>query len=142
MIGHIESIDPDAQTGVIKSEAAVYPFLMDDWTADVAPEAGDDVRFELDDGKAVRINLAGAFLEKPKAAKYRLLAAFMALLLGWTGLHRFYLGYYRIGFIQIILTVILFYSGFIVFIPQWGFVEALLLFSGKFDADAKGRPLK
>ena len=142
MIGHIESFDPETQTGVIKSDGAVYQFLIDDWSADVTPEAGDDVRFELDNDKAVRINLAGAFLEKPKAVKYRLLAAFMALLLGWTGLHRFYLGYYRIGFIQIILTVILFYSGFIVFIPQWGLIEALLLFSGNFDKDAKGRPLK
>jgi TM2 domain-containing membrane protein YozV len=142
MIGHIENFDPETQTGVIKSEDALYQFHLDDWSADVPPEAGDDIRFELDKGNAVQINLAGAFLEKPKAVKYRLLAAFMALLLGWTGLHRFYLGYYRIGFIQIILTAILFYAGFIVFIPQWGLVEALLLFSGRFDTDAKGRPLK
>lgn len=142
MIGHIESFDPDIRAGVIKCEGAFYQFHIDDWAADVPPEAGDDVRFELDDGKAVQVNLVGAFLEKPKAVKYRFLAAFMSLLFGWAGLNRFYLGYYRIGFIQIILTVILFYSGFIVFVPQWGFVEAILLFSGKFDKDAKGRPLK
>ncbi|MGR8980492.1 MAG: NINE protein [Gammaproteobacteria bacterium] len=142
MIGQIESFDPETRTGIIKSEEALYPFLLDDWAADVPPESGDDVRFEAEDGNAIQVNLVGAFLEKPKAVKYRLLAAFMALLLGWTGLHRFYLGYYRIGFIQLFLTVILFYAGFIVFIPQWGFVEALLLFSGKFDTDAKGRPLK
>jgi TM2 domain-containing membrane protein YozV len=142
MIGHIESFDLDSQTGVIKSEDKLFEFHIDDWAADVPPDVGDDIRFDLKDGKTSNVNLLGVSLEKPKAVKYKYLAAVMALLFGWAGLHRFYLGYYRIGFIQIVLTAILLRAGFIVFVPQWGFVEALLLFSGKFDKDAKGRPLK
>lgn len=142
MIGHIETYDPDKQTGVIKSEDKFFEFNMDNWVADVLPDVGDDVRFDLEDGIVSKVNLVGAYLEKPQAVKFKYLAAVMALLFGWAGLHRFYLGYYRIGFIQIVLTAILLRAGFIVFVPQWGFVEALLLFSGKFDKDAKGRPLK
>ena len=35
MIGHIESYDPDSQTGVIKSEEKSYTFHFDDWVAQV-----------------------------------------------------------------------------------------------------------
>jgi TM2 domain-containing membrane protein YozV len=142
MIGHIESYDPEQQAGVIKSGEESYSFRIDSWVADVPPDTGDDVTFELEDGNASRISLVGAYLEKPKAVKYKYLAGVFSLLFGWAGLSRFYLGDYRIGFVQIILTAILLRSGFIVFVPQWGFVEAILLFSGKIDKDAKGRPLK
>jgi TM2 domain-containing membrane protein YozV len=142
MIGHIESYDADRQTGVIKSEGKFFEFHIDNWIADVPPDVGDDVRFELEGDQVSQVNLVGSYLEKPPAVKFKYLAAIMALLFGWAGLHRFYLGYYRIGLIQIVLTAILLRAGFIVFVPQWGFVEALLLFSGKFDKDAKGRPLR
>lgn len=142
MIGHIESFDPGKQTGVIKSEDRFFEFHMDDWDAEVPLDVGDDVRFDLEGDKVSHVNLVGAYLEKPPAVKYKYLAAILALLFGWAGVHRFYLGYYRLGFVQIVLTAILLRAGFIVFVPQWGFVECLLLFSGKFDKDAKGRPLK
>lgn len=142
MIGHIESYDPEQQTGVIKSGEESFLFHMDDWLSDVPPDAGDDVTFELEDGKASRISLVGAYLEKPKAVKFKYLAGALSFFFGWAGLSRFYLGDYRIGFVQIVLTAILLRSGFVVFVPQWGFVEAILLFSGKIDKDAKGRPLK
>ncbi|MGR9086027.1 MAG: TM2 domain-containing protein [Gammaproteobacteria bacterium] len=142
MIGHIENFDPDQQTGTIKSGDDTYEFHIDDWTADVPPDAGDDVRFELEDGKSRQITLVGAYLDQPKAVKFKYLAATLSLLFGWAGLSRFYLGYYRMGFIQLLLSAILLRSGFIVFVPQWGFVEALLLVAGKFDRDAKGRPLR
>lgn len=142
MIGHIESYDLDRQTGVIKSEDKFFEFHITDWVAGVPPDVGDDVRFDLEGDKVSNVTLAGIYLEKPKGVKFKYLAAILALLFGWVGLHRFYLGYYRIGLIQIVLTAILLRAGFIVFVPQWGFVEALLLVSGKFDKDAKGRPLK
>lgn len=142
MIGQIESYDPDQQTGVIKSEGKTFEFHIDDWIAEVPPDAGDDVRFELENGMITQITLVGAYLDKPKAVKFKYLAAVLSLLFGWVGLSRFYLGYYRVGFIQILLTAILLRAGFIVFVPQWGFVEALLLVSGKMDRDAKGRPLR
>lgn len=142
MIGHIESYDSERQAGVIKSEDQIFEFHIDDWIAEVPPDVGDDISFDLENGVVSNVNLVGAYLEKPKPVKFKYLAAVMSLLFGWAGLHRFYLGYYRIGFIQIVLTALLLRTGFIVFVPQWGFIEAILLASGKFDKDAKGRPLK
>ena len=142
MIGYIDKYDPELHTGIIKSEGGTYEFEIEDWIADVPPDEGDDVRFDLENGKITRINLAGVHIDQPKPVKNKYIAGILSLLLGWAGLSRFYLGYYRIGFIQIALTALLFYAGFIVFIPQWGFVEAILLFSNKFDRDAQGRPLK
>ena len=111
MIGHIESYDPDSQTGAIKSGEAAFLFHLDDWV--------------------------GAYLAPPKAVKYKYVAATLALLLGFTGLHRFYLGFYWLGIAQLALTAVTVGYG-----ALWGFVEAVLLFTGHINKDAKGRPLK
>lgn len=137
MIGQIESYDPDVRTGVIKSEEKFFEFYVDDWVADVPPEQGDDVSFEADGTKANNVNLVGAYLEQPKAVKYRYLAAALALVLGGVGAHRFYLGNYKMGLMQLALTAATHGYGLL-----WGFIEAVLLFGGQIDKDAKGRPLK
>ncbi len=142
MIGQIESYNPDTQQGVIKSEDKTFTFHFDNWSENVPPDAGDDVSFVPDDMSATNVKLLGIQMEKPKAVKYKYVAVFLAVFLGWLGLHRLYLGYYRVALAQLALSGILIYAGFIVFAPQWAFVDALLLFSGNIDKDAKGRPLK
>lgn len=137
MIGHIESYDPDNQAGVVKSEENVYTFYLDDWIAQVPPDPGDDVTFEEEGGIARNITLVGAYLAPPKAVKYKYVAALLALFLGFTGLHRFYLGFYWLGIAQLALTAATVGYG-----ALWGFVEAILLFTGRIEKDAKGRPLK
>ncbi len=137
MIGHIESYEPDSQTGVIKSEDKFFAFHIDDWIADVPPDLGDDVNFDATDTTASNINLVGAYLEKPTAVKYKYLAAALALVLGFAGVHRFYLGHYKMGLAQIAVTLAT--QGYGVL---WGFIEAVLLFGGHINKDAKGRPLK
>ena len=137
MIGHIESYDPESQTGVVKSEDKPYTFHLDDWVAQVPPDQGDDVNFEAEGTIARKINLVGAYLASPKAVKYKYVATALALFLGFTGLHRFYLGFYWLGLAQLALTVATVGYG-----ALWGFVEAILLFAGHINKDAKGRPLK
>lgn len=138
MIGHIESYDTTNQTGVIKSEEGVFTFHLDDWIAQVPPDLGDDVSFDVNkENTANNIYLVGAYLEKPKAVKYKYLAAFLALLFGFAGAHRLYLGYYKIALAQLAFTAIT--QGYGVL---WGFIEAVLLFGGQINKDAKGRPLK
>ena len=137
MIGHIESYDPESQTGVIKSEEKSYTFHFDDWAAEVSPDVGDDVNFDAEEMLARKINLVGAYLAPPKAVKYKYVAAVLALFLGFTGLHRFYLGFYWLGLAQLALTAATVGYG-----ALWGFVEAVLLFTGNINKDAKGRPLK
>jgi TM2 domain-containing membrane protein YozV len=137
MIGHIESFDPETQSGVIKSEDKFFAFDLKGWLPDVPPDQGDDVYFDADDTAAINIKLVGAYLEPPKAVKYKYVAAFLALFLGFTGAHRFYLGFYKLGLAQLTLLFILKGYG-----ALWGFTEAVLLFGGQMNKDAKGRPLK
>ncbi len=137
MIGYIESYESDNQVGVIKSEEKSYTFHLDDWVAQVPPDAGDDVNFDSEETIARNINLVGAYLTPPKAVKYKYVAAALALFLGFTGLHRFYLGFYWLGIAQLALTAATVGYG-----ALWGFVEAILLFAGHINKDAKGRPLK
>ncbi|WAK01924.1 TM2 domain-containing protein [Methylobacter sp. YRD-M1] len=137
MIGQIESYDSEAKAGVIKSDEALFEFNADDWKAEALPETGDDVTFDANGNAAVNVDLVGAYLAKPEAVKYRYLAAVLALVLGGIGAHRLYLGYYWIALAQLALTVLTVGFGVV-----WGFVEAVLLFGGQMDKDAKGRPLK
>jgi TM2 domain-containing membrane protein YozV len=137
MIGHIESYDPDSQSGVVKSEEKSYTFHLDDWVAQVPPDQGDDVSFDAEGTIARKINLVGAYLAPPKAVKYKYVAAVLALFLGFTGLHRFYLGFYWLALAQLAVTAATVGYG-----ALWGFVEAVLLFAGHINKDAKGRPLK
>jgi TM2 domain-containing membrane protein YozV len=137
MIGKIDSFNPDTQTGVIKSEDQLYSFHLDDWQADVPLDVGDDVNFEVVDTSAKDVNLVGAYLEKPKAVKSKYIAAALALVFGFAGIHRVYLGYYKIAAFQLAFTLAT--AGYGVL---WGFIEFILLLAGHIDKDAKGRPLK
>jgi TM2 domain-containing membrane protein YozV len=142
MIGHLESYDNETKTGVIKSEEKDFQFHFDNWTDTSLPEVGDVVNFVPENMTATDVKLLANQLDKPKAVKFKYLAIFLAIFFGWLGLHRFYLGYYQVALTQLALSAVLIYSGFIVFAPQWGFIDALLLFSGNIDKDAKGRPLR
>jgi len=137
MIGHIESYDPKTQSGVIKSEEQFFAFDLQGWAEDVPPDQGDDVNFDVEGTAAVNVTLVGAYLHPPAAVKYKYVAAVLALLLGFTGIHRFYLGFYKLGLAQLALTAATMGFG-----AAWGFIEAVLLFGGQINKDAKGRPLK
>ncbi len=137
MIGYIESYDPTTQTGVVTSEEKSFTFHLDDWVAQVPPDEGDDVNFEVEETIAREINLVGATLEPPKAVKYKYVASALALFFGFAGLHRFYLGFYWLGLGQLALTAVTLGYG-----ALWGFIEFVLLLSGHINKDAKGRPLK
>lgn len=141
MLGHIASFDSEKGRGSILADGQTFAFGKDQWQDSVMPDVGDEVAFEAEGVEALRVRLRGLHPESA-AVKYKYVAVALALLLGWLGLHRFYLGYYRIGFMQLVLSAVLIYAGFIVFAPQWAFVDALLLFSGNIGKDAKGRPLK
>jgi len=71
-------------------------------------------------------------------AKSRLAAGVLGIVLGWLGIHRFYLGYIAIGIAQI--AVSLFTCGIGGFF--WGFIEGILILIGSINKDANGDPLK
>ena len=70
--------------------------------------------------------------------KSKLVAGLLGVLVGWAGVHRFYLGYTAIGVAQILVTIFTCGAGWI-----WGFIEGILILVGSgITTDADGRPLK
>jgi len=137
MLGHIESYDERCQTGVVKCEEEFYEFHIDQWTADEAPKAGDDVDFTRENGEVTEVSPVGAYLFDHKLSKNRMLAGLLGLVFGAVGLHRMYLGFWGLGITQIIVTLAT--GGFGV---VWGFIEGVLILTGHINKDAKGRHLK
>ena len=70
--------------------------------------------------------------------KSKLVAGLLGILVGWAGVHRFYLGYVANGVVQILVTAVTCGFGAI-----WGFIEGILILVGSsITTDAEGRPLK
>ncbi len=142
MIGLIKDYDPETKTGTITIGKESFTFDSSVWIPDVPPEHGDEVAFDLRGVKPYNVTLLGAIMNKEGAVKKRYIAAILALFFGWMGAHRFYLGYYRVGIIQCVLTALLLVAGMMGYTLLWGFVESLLIFGGHIDRDGQGRPLK
>jgi hypothetical protein len=137
MIGQIESYNEEKQIWIIKSEEQLFDFVPEEWSEDEGPYPGDNVLFEAMNGKATVITLIGKYPDRREGVKSRRIAALLGFFLGGLGVHRFYLGYYRIGIIQIVVTAITMGFGLL-----WGFVEGFLIIVGRIHEDAQGRPLK
>ena len=69
--------------------------------------------------------------------KSRLVAGVLGVLLGGFGAHNFYLGNTRRAVAQILLTLLLFGTGWV-----WGIIEGVMIFTGNINCDANGIPLK
>jgi hypothetical protein len=135
--GQIESYDIATKKGLVKDQEEFFEFDEASWISSVPPDSGDEVTFELNNGIVTNMRLVAESIKPVQAVKSRLIATFLALFLGATGVHRFYLGFYKLGLIQLAVTVLTQGYGVV-----WGFVEAILLFAGHIHKDAKGRPLK
>jgi TM2 domain-containing membrane protein YozV len=143
MIGVIKDYDTETQTGSISNGKEVFQFEIGDWIAGAPPEHGDHVKFDLRGVKPYNINLYAASLDKGGAIKSKWIAFGLAFFVGYVGAHRFYLGYYRIGIIQIVVnTLFIMVAGLPGYAFLWGFVDAILILGGHIDKDAQGRPLK
>ena len=78
------------------------------------------------------------YLGSADPRKSKLVAGLLGILVGWAGVHRFYLGYVAIGVAQILVTAITCGAGAI-----WGFIEGILILVGStITTDADGRSLK
>lgn len=103
---------------------------------------------ELNDNQDVCIK-CGVSIQKPQSesnpeAKSKTLAGLLGLFFGTLGVHNFYLGYNSKAVGQLLLTLvgwIAFGLGpLIAFI--WSLVEAIQIFTGSINKDAKGNKLK
>ncbi|OKL50699.1 hypothetical protein BM477_01495 [Boudabousia marimammalium] len=74
-----------------------------------------------------------------QSQKSRVVAGVLGILLGGLGIHNFYLGYTKLGVIQLVLTILSFGVA-----SLWGFVEGILYLVGntpRWSQDAQGLPL-
>ena len=75
--------------------------------------------------------------------KSKLVAALLAIFLGYLGIHNFYLGYNKKATTQLVLTLVLWWTGIGYFaIHIWAIIEAIQLFTGSIKVDGQGVPLK
>ncbi|MGR9074017.1 MAG: TM2 domain-containing protein [Gammaproteobacteria bacterium] len=139
MKGHIARYDKKNGAGYIISGKDTYVFLRDEWKSEFEPYVGSNVEFNFDENGVTGVTLIGNY-KGPQGdpVKSKMVAGFLSVFLGALGVSRFYLGYYKVGVVQIIMTIVT--KGFVGFV--WGLMDALLIFSGRLDKDAKRRPLK
>ena len=138
MQGQITKYHKEHQRGYIASGQDTYIFSSKDWTEDFMPYSGCLVEFDYEDKKLSNVSLLGEYkgpIGEP--VKSKMIAGILGILLGWAGAHRFYLGFYKIGLIQIIVTAATLGIG-----TFWGFIEGVLILAGRIEMDAKRHPLK
>ncbi len=71
-------------------------------------------------------------------AKSKMVAGLLGIFLGGLGIHRFYLGYTKMGIIQIVVTLVTCGLG-----AWWGLIEGILILCGKtITTDVNGTPLE
>jgi TM2 domain-containing membrane protein YozV len=75
----------------------------------------------------------------PMAPRSKIVAGILGILLGFLGVHRFYLGYRGTGLAQLLITFTC--VGMLITIP-WGLIEGILILVGTINKDASGQPLK
>lgn len=136
IIGQIESYDSETKTGLVKDQEEFFKFDATSWISDVPPDSGDEVTFELKDGVVINMRLVAETMKPVQGVKKRWIATVLAVFLGAFGVHRFYLGFYKLGLAQLIVTALT--QGYGVL---WGVIEAVLLFAGHINKDGKNRPL-
>ena len=141
MKGYIASYDKkNSAIVVVVSGGKTIAIHADEWkTEEYPPHSGCTVEFEQDEeGIVTNVVLVGEYNGPVgEAVKSKKIAGFLAIFLGFAGIHRFYLGNYLIGICQLALTAATMGMGAV-----WGLVDAVLIFSGKVDRDVKNRPLK
>lgn len=75
--------------------------------------------------------------------KSKIAAGLLGIFLGGFGVHRFYLGYTKVGLIQLVLWLVTAWFTFGL-IALWGFIEGIMILAGaaQFQRDARGIPLR
>ena len=139
MLGKVASYDEDTQTGVIRVHRSFFEFHIEQWKDEEMPEVGKDVFVNINSRKnqVIEVLPAGDYLPKGDPVKSRVIAGLLGIFLGVFGAGRFYLGFYKMGILQMIVSIATLGVGVI-----WPFVDGGLILTGNVIKDAQGRPLK
>lgn len=78
-----------------------------------------------------------------KQSKSKVVCGLLGIFLGHLGIHRFYLGYTTIGFIQLALNIGGFFTCGLTSIIAgiWGLIEGIMIFTGSIN-EPDGTPLQ
>jgi len=76
-----------------------------------------------------------------RASKSKLAAGLLAIFLGWLGIHRFYMGFTKLGVVMLLLSL-LSLGALLPFVFLWGVVDGILVFANVIKRDAYGDVLK
>ncbi len=105
--------------------------------AAACPTCGAAVRAPAP-GSALQVSGGAQGLATYEPTKSKLAAGLLGIFLGGLGIHRFYLGYTKLGIIQILVTVFTCGLG-----SLWGLVEGILIIAGStITTDASGKALR
>ncbi len=107
MKGKILNYDTSSQTGIISGDDGNrYHFSHSEWKSKEMPTSNYVVDFEVSEKNAVDIYKIGnnmlhhTNINQEKSQK-KIISALLALFLGVLGVHKFYLGYKKQGFIML-----------------------------------------
>lgn len=112
MQGRVLYYTAQTETGIISgNDGKRYTFAPIEWKDTILPARGMNVDFEIQEGEARAIYRAleccsvvpGAL--SSKSTKSKMMAAFLAFLLGGLGAHKFYLGYTGPGLVYLLVQV-------------------------------------
>lgn len=127
MKGIITSINELEEQGVIKSEhGELFRFSTHEWKSKGVANEGDPVDFSLDDEDSVE-NIYSTLYYCNGSSK-KIPSVILSATLGFTGAHKFFMGYYREGLVilSIWLTLVFIAPEFSSLLVILGLIEAII----------------
>ncbi len=112
MKGRILDYSVQTNSGIISGDdGRRYTFVGPEWKEQSAPTRGMYVDFEAIEGGSEAHSIYRAigtsgFSGVSADSKSKVVARLLAILLGWLGIHKFYLGYTNQGIILIVVSIV------------------------------------
>ena len=105
--GRVLAFDWRVGTGVISGDdRKKYQFAGMDWRPSYSPQKGMAIVFVPDGSRAREVYAISVAPSQSIQQKSKVVAGLLAVFLGWVGIHKFYLGYYRPGFVLLLVGAI------------------------------------